>query len=82
MQDTFKLGRLVGVKVGANWSLFALAGIVGILPGHVPVARRCARLQQQRLLVGRHPYGRGLIGRCARPRGGPRRCRPALGPAR
>ncbi len=28
MQDTFKLGRLVGVKVGANWSLFALAAIV------------------------------------------------------
>lgn len=28
MQDTLKLGRLVGVKVGANWSLFALAGIV------------------------------------------------------
>jgi Zn-dependent protease len=28
VQDTFKLGRLVGVKVGANWSLFALAGIV------------------------------------------------------
>ena len=28
MQDTLKLGRLVGVKVGANWSLFALAAIV------------------------------------------------------
>ncbi len=28
MQDSLKLGRLVGVKVGANWSLFALAGIV------------------------------------------------------
>jgi Zn-dependent protease len=28
VQDTLKLGRLVGVKVGANWSLFALAGIV------------------------------------------------------
>ena len=28
MQDTLKLGRLVGVKVGANWSLFALAAVV------------------------------------------------------
>ncbi len=28
MQDSLKLGRLVGVKIGANWSLFALAGIV------------------------------------------------------
>lgn len=28
MQDSLKLGRLVGVKVGANWSLFALAAIV------------------------------------------------------
>ena len=28
MQDTLKLGRLVGVKIGANWSLFALAAIV------------------------------------------------------
>ena len=28
MNDSLKLGRLVGVKVGANWSLFALAGIV------------------------------------------------------
>jgi Zn-dependent protease len=28
VQDTLKLGRLVGVKIGANWSLFALAAIV------------------------------------------------------
>jgi Zn-dependent protease len=28
VQDSLKLGRLVGVKVGANWSLFALAAIV------------------------------------------------------
>ena len=28
MQDSLKLGRLVGVKVGANWSLFVLAAIV------------------------------------------------------
>jgi Zn-dependent protease len=28
VQDTLKLGRLVGVKVGANWSLFVLAAVV------------------------------------------------------
>lgn len=42
MQDTIKLGRLAGVKVGANWSLFALAAIVSYflatsrLPADVP----------------------------------------------
>ena len=42
MQDSLKLGRLAGVKVGANWSLFALAAVVAYflatsrLPADVP----------------------------------------------
>ena len=42
MQDSLRLGRLAGVKVGANWSLFALAAVVAYflatsrLPADVP----------------------------------------------
>ena len=42
MQDSLKLGHLGGVKVGVNWSLFALAGLVAYflatsrLPADVP----------------------------------------------
>ncbi len=42
MNDSLKLGRLAGVKVGANWSLFALAAVVAYflatsrLPADVP----------------------------------------------
>lgn len=42
MQDSLKLGRLGGVKVGINWTLFALAALVAYflatekLPGEVP----------------------------------------------
>ncbi|MGH9105772.1 MAG: site-2 protease family protein [Acidimicrobiales bacterium] len=42
MNDTIKLGRLWGVKVGVNWSLFALGGLVAYflatsrLPADVP----------------------------------------------
>lgn len=42
MQDSIKLGRLGGVRIGANWSLFALVGLVAYLlatsslPGNVP----------------------------------------------
>ncbi len=42
MQDSFRLGHLGGVKVGVNWSLFALAGLVAYflatsrLPADVP----------------------------------------------
>jgi Zn-dependent protease len=42
VQDSLKLGRLAGVRVGANWSLFALAAVVAYflatsrLPADVP----------------------------------------------
>jgi Zn-dependent protease len=42
LQDSLKLGRLAGVKVGANWSLFALAAVVAYflatsrLPADIP----------------------------------------------
>lgn len=42
MQDSLKLGHLGGIKVGVNWSLFALAGLVAYflatsrLPADVP----------------------------------------------
>ena len=53
MQDTLKLGRLVGVKVGANWSLFALAAIVAYFLATSRLPADVVGYTTDGLLVGR-----------------------------
>ena len=76
MNDSLKLGRLAGVKVGANWSLVRACRCRRVLPGYFAAPRRCTGLLDRRLLVGRSVCGRCPARRGARSRDCPRRCRP------